>query len=117
MYYAQNKARSRTVNNKPTQTDQAAAKDTDRNVIVKKFMATGQAPVGNPGFYADMTHLPSDLQGFLRRARSIPNLRGKLPPQLRDLTINQLLALTPEQLSDRLKPPADPPAKPEGEAK
>jgi len=115
MNYQANKAKSRTKNTLPTLTDQSAAKETDRNIIVKKFMATGQAPVGNQGFYADMTHLPTDLQGFIRRARSIPNLRGKLPGPLRELSINQLLNLTPEQLREKLTPPAPPPAKKEGE--
>lgn len=111
MYYERNKAKSRTTTTKPTLTDQSQAKETDRNVIVNRFMKTGQVPPGRTGFYADMSHLPTDLKGFLDRARSIPNLKAKLPKALESLTLNELLALTPEQLREKLTPPAPPPAK------
>lgn len=116
MYYALNKANSRTKNTKPTLTDQSAAQDTDRNVIVKKFMVTSQVPAGRPGFYANLAELPEDLRGFINQARSLQNLRGNLPPELRNLSLNDILALTPEQLRDKLKKP-EPPAKPQGDNK
>lgn len=112
--YAINKLRSRTKNTRPSLTDQSAANDTDRNVIVKRFMVHGQVPTGTrPPIFADFTQLPRSLQGLLQQAQSVPRLQEKLPPELRDLTLTALLALTPEQLRDKLKKP-DPPAKTEG---
>lgn len=115
--YAFNKANSRTTNKRPTLTDQSAAKDTDRNVIVKKFMMHGQVPGGTKKpIFADFTHMPRSLQGFLAMAQSVPRLQERLPKELRDLTLNALLALTPEELQAKLKKP-EPPAPPKEEPK
>lgn len=117
MSYAINKLKSRTINKLPTLTDQSAAKDTDRNVIVKKFMIHGQVPSGTkPPIYADFTKLPRDLQGFLRQAQSVARLRKQLPPEFADLTMEAILKLTPEQIAEKLKKP-EPPANKEGETK
>jgi len=113
MSYESNKAASRTVNKRPTMTDQAAAKDTDRNVIVKKFMQHGQVPMSDKQpMYLDFTQMPEDLQGFLKQAQSVRGLRRQLPQELRDLTLDALMSLTPAQLREKLKKP-DPPAKTE----
>lgn len=117
MSYAVNKLKSKTVNKLPSLTDQSAAKDTDRNVIVKKFMIHGQVPSGTkPSIFADFTKLPTDLKGFLRQAQSVGKLRKDLPPEFRDLTMEALMTLTPQQIAEKLKKP-EPPANKEGDTK
>ena len=115
MSYAVNKVRSRTTNTQPSLTDQSAAKDTDRNVIVKKFMVHGQVPTGNKTpIYADFASMPKDLVGLLEQAKSIYRLKNQLPKDLRDLTLDALLALTPDEIKAKLTPPTPPSANNEG---
>lgn len=93
----------------PTMTDQSAAATTDLNVIVNQFLKTGtSSSKGNPR-YGDFSDLPTDLRGIIETARSVTKLRSNLPPQLRDLPVEQLLALTPEQIATILTPPAPTP--------
>jgi len=121
MYYAINKARSRTKNTKPSLTDQAAARETDRNVIVKRFMVSGQVPGGKQPMFGDFSILPNNLKDFIRIGKSLKDHRANLPPELRNLPLHELLALTTKELAEKLKKP-EPPApdkagKPEGETK
>lgn len=89
-----------------SETDQTAAKDTDRNIIVKRFLTHGQLPQGRkPGMYGDFSILPEDLQGFLAQAKSLQKHRQNLPKELRGMTTEELLALTPDELKDILTPP------------
>ncbi|QXP08238.1 MAG: internal scaffolding protein [Arizlama microvirus] len=113
MNHEERRAKGRIIDNTPTMTDQSQAKDTDLNVIMKKYAVTGRVP-GAPGqpIYGDFTNLPTDLRGMIEEARSIKERRKSLPPQLRDKPMEELLALTPEQLTTILTPPEQP-AKPE----
>lgn len=95
---------------KPTQTDQSAAKDTDINIIVARFLTTGQAPgKATPPVYADCTQYPEDLRDAIEKARSLQQHMQTLPQPLRGLALEELLALTPDQLTAKLTPPAPPP--------
>jgi len=113
MGYYQNRQRARTQNNEPTMTDQSQAKDTDINVIVNQFMKTGQAPgAATQPMYGDFTQLPNDLRGMIELNRSMKDKRASLPPQLKDLALEELLALTPEALEAKLKPAEQPKEEP-----
>lgn len=103
--YHRNKAKAIYNNTEPSLTDQAAAKDTDINVIVKGFLTHGQAPgqTGSPMF-DDFTQNPSDLREYIERARTLDEHRAKLPAQIRNLALEELLALTPETLRAKLTP-------------
>lgn len=110
--YLRNKLKARTFNNLPTETDQSQAKDTDINVIVGRFLKGGTVP-GNrlqPQFGVDLTNRPLGLRDMIDTARELEAHRARLPEKLRNMPTNELLALTPEQLRDILKPPAPPPA-------
>jgi len=104
--YEQNKARAVYNNTDPTETDQSQAKDTDINVIVGRFGIGRLAPGTKvPPIYADLTDMPRDLRGFIETARNLDTLREKLPEQLRGQNVDELLALTPEQIHGILFPP------------
>jgi len=94
-----------TINNKPTMTDQSQAADTDTNKIIGKFLKTGQIPPG-PGNirYGDFTALPSDLRGFLEMARSIDANRQTLPPELREIPVEELVTLSNYDIQAILNP-------------
>lgn len=119
--YHENKHRAITKSAKPTLTDQSAAKDTDINIIVGQFLTHGHAP-GNarqPIEDADFTKMPRDLRGFIEEARSLDEHKRKLPDQLKDMQVEEILRLTPEQLTTILTPPkpaepAAPAPQPEG---
>lgn len=110
MSYAINKARARTVTTKPSLTDQSQARETDINVIVGRFLKTGTAPGGKPPIYGDFTQLDGDLREMIERARTLHKERAKLPKELQNLPIEELLALSPDKLKDILTPPAPSPA-------
>ncbi|WNK12988.1 MAG: internal scaffolding protein [Microvirus sp.] len=107
MNYQKNRIKARTVNHQPTLTDQAGARDTDINVIVKQFLVHGQMPgtTKQPIPDADFTRLPTDLRGFIDLGRSIQDNKAKLPPSLQGMSTDKLLALTPEELKIILAPP------------
>lgn len=112
------RANARTVNNDPTETDQSGAAETDLNVILKRYAQSGTIQShGLPPMYEDWTELPEDFRGFIHKARELGALQDKLPAQLRNLPTEALLALTREQLSTILTPPAQPTDKPKEEAK
>lgn len=105
MYYAQNKASSRTTNNGPTLTDQSQAHETDINVIVSKFGISGRAPgPARPPLHGDFSELPNDLRGFLDTAKTTKELQKRLPQQLQGKSIEEVLALTPDELQTILTP-------------
>lgn len=109
-FYARNKARAATVNTKPTMTDQSQAADTDINVIVPRYAITGTAP-GAPGqaIAGDFTEVPNNLRDMIEQARSVQHLRRKLPGELAEMPVEQLLALSTEDIQRILTPPAIPP--------
>lgn len=112
MSYAENRKRARTINTQPTLTDQAGARDTDINVIVKTFTRTGMVPgaQGTPIFGQDFTKLPMDLRGYIETARELEDIRQRLPPQLQNMDLAELMALTPTDIHTKLQPPAPTPA-------
>jgi len=110
MYYEKNKARARTTDNEPTLTDQAGARQTDINVIVGQFKISGRVPGSTTApMSGDFSNLPTDLRGMIEESRSLQLKRSKLPPQLREMPIEELLMLTPEKLKTILQPAEQPP--------
>lgn len=110
-YYYENRKRAATRNTKPTLTDQAGAKDTDINVIVGRMLKTNTVPgSASQPMYGDFADLPRDLAGFIQTARNLNTLQRKLPKELQDMKIEEMLALTPDKLKDILTPPPPPPA-------
>jgi len=109
--YRQNKLKAITYNRDPSLTDQAAARDTDINVIVKQFTVTQQAPGAPvPGIHGDFTNMPTDLREMIETARTLRKHMNRLPPQLRNLGPEQILALTPDRLRAILTPEPKPDA-------
>lgn len=109
MSYQRNKELARTLNTEPTLTDQAAAKDTDINRIVASYKITGQMPqAAAQPVYADFSELPDDLRGMMETAKALRQHMDRLPPQLRNLGPEQLLALKGEDLKRILTPPVKP---------
>lgn len=102
---------------KPTKTDQSQAANTDINIIVTQFLRTGQAPEGATPIYADFTQLPEDLRGFIEMGQNKQALIDSLPEQLKGLTYEELFALTPEQITAKLKPADKPADKPKDDTK
>lgn len=112
--YAKNKQRSRTVNTRPTATDQSQAKDTDINIIVGKFGITGRVPgATTPPMGGDFTNLPGDLREMIETSRDMRRRRALLPKELQEIPVDKLLTMTPDEITAILKPPAPTPAKTE----
>ncbi|QXP08498.1 MAG: internal scaffolding protein [Arizlama microvirus] len=109
--YKENKAAARIYTKGETLTDQSAARETDINVIVRKFTQTGMVPAAkNAPMSGDFTEFPTSLREFIETARQGNPLREKLPEQLKNMKTEELLALNAQQLTDILAPkPADPP--------
>lgn len=104
-YYYNNRKRARTRNHMPSLTEQSMARDTDINIIVSKFRITGRVPASQQQPMAgDFTNLPTDLRGFIETAKSIKDVRRKLPKQLQEMPIEELLSLTPDKLTSILSP-------------
>lgn len=104
--YAANKLRSRTRNNQPTKTDQSQSKDTDINVIVGKFVTTRRVPGSDvEPMSGDFSEVPTDLREMIETARDLKRRQSELPKELRSLTTEQLLRLTPAELTARMTPP------------
>lgn len=107
------RAKARTTNNEPTQTDQSEARETDLNVILTRYAQSGTVQShGKEPMYMDWTEMPEDLQGYLHARAQLEERRLELPPQLRDIPTEELLYMTPEAITARLTP-ATPPAQPE----
>lgn len=110
--WAKNKIAAQFKNTEPTATDQSAANDADINVIVGRFIktgfATGQSSPPLPAM--DFTALPDNFRDMLETARDLDNIRRRLPSQLAEMTPEDILQLTDDQLRQILTPPAPPPA-------
>lgn len=105
-----NKIRAMTNTKLPTRTDQAGARETDVNVIVKNFTVHGQLPKGSAEpMYADFTLLPKDLRGFIDMGRGLKDTAAQLPDALKSIPLEQLIGMSDQDLAARLKP-AKPPA-------
>lgn len=113
MNHDERRAKGRTTNDDPTMTDQSQASETDLNIIMKRYGTTGTVP-GAPGepLYGDFTNLPTDLRGMIEESRSVQKRRDQLPAELKAMPIEELLALTPEQLTTILTPVETPPPEP-----
>jgi len=110
MNYQRNKALARSHRTQPTETDQSQIHETDRNIIVQRYLVHGQAPgARKQPLYADFSQLPSSLGGFLAQARDLEKLRKKLPKELANMTMQQLMSIDARELARILTPP-DPPA-------
>lgn len=108
--WAKNKELAVTRDTTPTLTDQSQAKDSDINIIIKLMGHTGTVPgaKGEP-MGGDFTGLPTDLRGFIEKAREINTLQRALPPQLNGKTLDELVKLTPDELKQILTPAPTPP--------
>lgn len=115
--YLERRARTRTHTKTETLTDQSEARNTDINVVIGYMLKTGQPPGEAKPIYGDFTQLPDDLRGFIDTARSMARHRNKLPEKLRNMSVKELTALTPQQIKDILAPPVPPapPATPAGD--
>lgn len=96
-------------NTEPTMTDQSAVANTDLNVIINQFLKTGRPQNSGIPRYGDFTEIPNDLRSIIEMSRSMQRRRRELPPQLRDMPVEELLALTPDDIKEILTPPADKP--------
>lgn len=107
MSYRKNKIAAIYNDSTPTMTDQSAARETDINVIVPRFLAAGGTGMGTSSqpMYIDTTNLPTDLRGFIEASNTMEEYRAKLPPELRHMATEELLALTPEEIKTKLTPP------------
>lgn len=102
----------------PSMTDQSAAKDTDVNVIIKSYQVHGQMPgTTQQPLYGDFTQLPADLRGFIDMGEQLQEQRKSLPDALRNMPLEELLALQPDEIKRILTPPATPPVDPPKETK
>lgn len=114
MSYRTNKEAAKYRNTDPTETDQSQGHETDINVIVGRY-GIGQVASGNDpssAMYGDWTEMPTDLRDMIETARRLEEHRTSLPQQLKEMPIEQILALKPDELTNILTPPADPPANP-----
>jgi len=103
--HEERRAKGRTVNNEPTMTDQSQASETDLNVIMRKYGVSGRVPATTAQpMYGDFTNLPTDLRDMIETSRTIKEKRSQLPKELREMPIEELLALTPDQLTTILTP-------------
>jgi hypothetical protein len=118
MNHHERRAKGRTTNSGKSLTDQSQADDTNINVILRKYGVTGVATgrAGQPQ-YLDHSELPRDLREAIDLTRRATSLRDSLPEALRSKPLEELNALTMEQLNTILHPPADPPATPPGDPK
>lgn len=115
--WRKNKIHAIFINTEPTLTDQSSARDTDINVIVAQFGIHGQVPQGaKPPIYGDFTEHPESLRETIEMSRRIQDHRQRLPDALKNLSLEELLALTPETLREKLKE-AEEAAKPTDEPK
>ncbi|QCQ85019.1 internal scaffolding protein [Blackfly microvirus SF02] len=105
--HARNKKLAIYRNSDPTETDQSQAEETDINVIVRKFAQHGQLPqTGNEPMFGDFSEMPADLREMMETAKQIEELHGLLPAELKGIPMNELLQMTPQQMKDKLTPPA-----------
>lgn len=110
MNYHERARKLATRNTKPSLTDQSQAKHTDLHVIVNQYLKTGQVhrPPGEP-ITGDFTHLEGlDLADLHRLIRNGHEAHRRLPKELAGMSTEELLALTPEQLTAKLTPAPTP---------
>lgn len=112
-YYMRNKAKAVFINTEETKTDQSQANDADINVIVKRYGQTGTVPgMKTPPMYGDFSELPTNLMDVIESGKQMQIMRKSLPEQLREIPLDELLSLTPDEITRLMAPPADPPAPP-----
>lgn len=103
--WKKNKIHAIYINTEPTLTDQAGARDTDINIIVAQFGIHGQVPgPAQDPMYGDFTDMPNGLAESIQTARTLKEHKNRLPEALKDMTVDELLALTPDTLRAKLTP-------------
>jgi len=102
-----------TRNTEESKTDQSSAAQTDINVIMKRYFDFGTVTgVTKAPIYGDFSMLPDNLRGMIEYARRTATLRDELPEEFLGMTIQDLVALTPQAINDILvnsRTPAEPP--------
>lgn len=107
--YYERANRLATVNTEPTMTDQSQANDTDINVIVKRYGVHGTVPgTSAEARFEDLSNFPDNLRDVLDTAREIDTHLGRLPDQLKGKTLLELMALTPDDITNILTPEPTP---------
>lgn len=99
--YTEAKKKARYYSKGPSLTDQSQAKDTDLNIIVRQLAATGvvRGKAGEPLPFTDYTNGPADLREHLEAVKNLKDLRGELPKELQQLTLEQIVTLDNKQLA------------------
>lgn len=109
MSYKERKAAAIYRPTKPTKTDQSQAKDTDVNLIVKRFTVSGTAPgTSAQPMYGDFSILPKDLREMIEQVRGIEKLRKGLPRNMQNLTLQDIVELDNQALERYLLPTPTP---------
>lgn len=117
MSYKTNKERAIYRDDTPTKTDQSSAHSTDINIIVGQQLITGYAPgTPKPPMYEDFTNFPQDLREALEISRSTQSFRKRLPQQLQEKTLDELMNLTTNDITTILTP-TKPEPKPDDQPK
>lgn len=112
--WARNKERAKYRNTDASLTEQSQARETDINVIVGRMGVSGTVPgTTKTPMGGDFTNLPVDLREMIETSRTMKQARQNLPPELRDIPVDELLNMTATDIVARLTPPK--PAKQEGE--
>jgi len=94
----------------PSMTEQSMAQETDINVIISRFAISRTVPGSSrQPMSGDFSNLPTDLRGFIEAGKRLGQLRARLPEKLRNMSNEELFALTSEQLKTILTPPAPQP--------
>jgi len=71
-----------TENTQKSLTDPSFAKDTDVNLVVNKYIKTGQLPLNGPGMFADVSEIP-DLPQALQAMNNAQELFNNLPDKVK----------------------------------
>jgi len=86
------------------------ARDTDLNIIVEKFKITGAYPAPNSNPSRATSPTSRTTSGIHRNRKKHQGLPRQAAPATAGNAIEQLLALTPDALTNILTPPAPKPA-------
>lgn len=80
--YGKKRIRVATENSQPSMTQQAFAEDCDVNIILDRYMKTGELPKPRQGVYADVSEVP-DLTEALQIVQQAQNAFDSLPSKVR----------------------------------
>lgn len=71
-----------TINDEPSMTQQAFAEDCDVNIILDRYMKTGELPKPRQGIYADVSEVP-DLTQAIQTVQTAQKAFDDLPSKVR----------------------------------